>query len=136
MEDTSVDVSNVLNEEKHHQVIALAQLRWPRMRIQEEAGVRRETAGVSLKAAGVAVRTPGGWGPRPASKPAIPTTPDCPPNPKPDYEPIQVSTDFGIGSSPGLPLTPWPGGLLEYSVAGESPAGKTEVRNYAGKKPR
>jgi transposase len=57
-------VSNVLNEEKRQQVIALGRLGWPLRRIEEETGVRRETAGAYLKAAGVAIRRPGGWGRR------------------------------------------------------------------------
>ena len=51
----SVDVSNVLNEAKKQQVIALGRLGWSLRRIQNSTGVRRETAGVYLKGAGVAV---------------------------------------------------------------------------------
>ena len=60
----SIDVSNVLSEEKRQQVIALGRLGWPLRRIQQETGIRRETAGAYLKAAGVAIRAPGGWGRR------------------------------------------------------------------------
>jgi transposase len=60
----SVGMSNVLNEEKKQQVIALGRLGWTLRRIQEATGVRRETAGAYLKAAGIAVRQPGGWGRR------------------------------------------------------------------------
>jgi hypothetical protein len=45
-------VSNVLNEEKKKQVIALGQLGWALRRIEEATGVRRETAAGYLKAAG------------------------------------------------------------------------------------
>jgi hypothetical protein len=70
-------VSNVLNEEKRQQVLALGRLGWPLRRIQQETGVRRETASAHLKAAGIAVRPPGGWGKRPpASKPAKEVSPD------------------------------------------------------------
>jgi transposase len=70
-------VSNVLNEEKRQQVLALGRLGWPLRRIQQETGVRRETASAYLKAAGIAVRPPGGWGKRPpASKPANEVSPD------------------------------------------------------------
>jgi transposase len=70
-------VSNVLNEEKRQQVLALGRLGWPLRRIQQEAGVRRETASAYLKAAGIAVRSPGGWGKRsPAAKPANEVSPD------------------------------------------------------------
>lgn len=70
-------MSNVLNEEKRQQVLALGRLGWPLRRIQQEIGVRRETASAYLKAAGVAVRPPGGWGKRsPAAKPANEVSPD------------------------------------------------------------
>jgi transposase len=70
-------VSNVLNEEKRQQVLALGRLGWPLRRIQHETGVRRETASGYLKAAGIAVRPPGGWGKRPpTSKPANEVSPD------------------------------------------------------------
>jgi transposase len=70
-------VSNVLNEEKRQQVLALGRLGWPLRRIQQETGVRRETASAYLQAAGIAVRPPGGWGKHPpASKPANEVSPD------------------------------------------------------------
>src|SRR2546425_457352 len=62
-------MSNVLNEEKKQQVIALGKLGWTLRRIEQATGVRRETAGAYLKAAGIAVRPSGGWGRR-SSKPA------------------------------------------------------------------
>jgi hypothetical protein len=49
----SIDVSNVLSEEKRQQVIALGRLGWTLRRIQQETGIRRETAGAYLKAAGI-----------------------------------------------------------------------------------
>jgi hypothetical protein len=67
---TSIDVSNVLSEEKRQQVIALGRLGSPLRRIQQETGIRRETAGAHLKAAGIAIRAPGGWGRRAPAKPA------------------------------------------------------------------
>jgi len=70
-------VSNVLNEEKRQQVLALGRLGWPLRRIQQETGVRRETASAYLKSAGIAVRRPGGWGRRPPeAKPANEVPPD------------------------------------------------------------
>jgi len=65
-------VSNVLNEEKKKQVIALGQLGWALRRIEKETGIRRETAAGYLKAAGIPVRRSGGWGKHklPAAKPA------------------------------------------------------------------
>ena len=68
-------MSNVLNEEKKKQVIALGQLGWALRRIEEATGVRRETAAGYLKAAGIAIRAPGGWGRRKA-KPANEVTTD------------------------------------------------------------
>ena len=63
-------ISNVLDETKQQQVIALGRLGWSLRRIEGATGVRRETVSVYLKAAGVAVRGRGG---RPAQWP--------PPNP-------------------------------------------------------
>jgi transposase len=76
---SSLDVSNVLSEDKRQQVIALGRLGWPLRRIEKETGVRRETAGVYLKAADVAVRPPGGWGRRSPAKPANEVSPDSEP---------------------------------------------------------
>ena len=55
-------MSNVLNEEKQQQVIALGRLGWSLRRIEQQTGVRRETVSAYLKAAGIAVRGPGRWG--------------------------------------------------------------------------
>jgi transposase len=65
-------VSNVLNEEKKKQIIALGQLGWALRRIEEATGVRRETAAGYLKAAGIPVRQPGGWGRRNTPAPSKP----------------------------------------------------------------
>jgi transposase len=72
----SVDVSNVLSEEKRQQVIALGRLGWSLRRIEKETGIRRETSAAYLKAAGVTVRPPGVWGRRQPAKPANETSPD------------------------------------------------------------
>jgi len=74
----SVDVSNVLNEEKKQQIIALGRLGWSLRRIQKTTGVRRETAATYLKAAGVGVRPPGVWGRQPPAKPANEVITDSP----------------------------------------------------------
>lgn len=66
----SVDVSNVLKEEKKQQVLALGRLGWSLRRIQKSTGVRRETAATYLKAAGLEVRLPGAWGRQLPPKPA------------------------------------------------------------------
>ena len=84
-------MSNVLNEEKRQQVLALGRLGWALRRIQQETGIRRETASAYLKAVGIAIRPPGGWGKHPAtSKPAN-----------------EVSPDFGAESvTPATPAAP------------------------------
>jgi hypothetical protein len=89
-------VSNVLNEEKKKQVIALGQLGWALRRIEEATGVRRETAAGYLKATGILIRQPGGWGrrkpPRP-SKPANEVTTD--PEAAKPANGSEVTTDSG-----------------------------------------
>ena len=67
----SVNVGNVLSEEKKKQVIALGQLGWTLRRIQRETGIRRETAAAYLKAAGVPVPPPGRPQAKASAKPAI-----------------------------------------------------------------
>jgi transposase len=62
-------MSNVLNEEKQQQVIALGRLGWSLRRIERQTGVRRETAGAYLKAAGITLRGRGRWGRAGASNP-------------------------------------------------------------------
>jgi transposase len=104
----SVDVSNVLNEKKKQEVLALGRLGWSLRRIEKETGIRRETIAGYLKTANIAVRPPGRWGKKraqpPDSKPAngvttdfggvIPANepiPDLDPNPKPANEVIPDS---------------------------------------------
>jgi len=96
-------MSNVLNESKKQQVIALGRLGWPLRRIEQETGVRRETVGAYLKAAGIAVRPAGGWGRRAPAKAANEVITDTG-----DSKPAnEVITDFGGGFplSPDLPRT-------------------------------
>ena len=87
-------MSNVLDDDKKQQVLALGRLGWPLRRIEEETGVRRETASAYLKAAGVPVRPKGGrprvWPPKPATTPGVSTDPE----PKPASS-EGVSTDSG-----------------------------------------
>ena len=66
MEIGSVDVSNVLSEEKKQQVIALGRMGWALRKIEEATGIRRETAAGYLRAAGIPVGQSGGWGRRKA----------------------------------------------------------------------
>ncbi len=94
-------MTNVLDDEKKQQVVALGRLGWPVRRIQKATGVRRETASAYLKAAGIGVRPSGGWGRRPLSKPANEVSTDL--GAKPANE---VSTDSGLTTGPEMP--PWP----------------------------
>ena len=73
-------MSNVLNEQKKTEVIALGRLGWSLRRIQEATGVHRDTAGAYLREAGIAVRQ-SGWGREPPAKPAIEVTTDSAPEP-------------------------------------------------------
>src|SRR2546425_12020710 len=95
----SVGMSNVLNESKKQQVIALGRLGWPLRRIEQETGVRRETVGAYLRAAGIAVRAAGGWGRRTPAKPANEMITGSGGDSKPANE---VITDF----DGGFPLSP------------------------------
>src|SRR5688572_18447875 len=65
-------MSNVLADDKHHQIVALGRLGWSLRRIERTTGVRRETISGYLKAAGIVVP---GRGRRRAlrAKPAIST---------------------------------------------------------------
>ncbi len=67
-------MSNVLNNEKKQEVLALGRLGWSVRRIEQATGVRRETASAYLKSAGIAVRLPGGGLAKPATK--VATDPD------------------------------------------------------------
>src|ERR1039458_6830210 len=67
-------MGNVLEKAKQEQVIALGRLGWPLRRIEEAAGVLRETAGGYLRSAGIALRTPGGWGRKAPAKAATSVT--------------------------------------------------------------
>ena len=116
-------MSNVLNEEKKQQVIALGRLGWSLRRIQKNTGVRRETAAGYLREAGIAVRPPGAWGRAAPAKPANEVTPDFPPpNPAAEVnaEPLaakpanEVTTDFGAELTPET--TPTPGRSPTASV--------------------
>src|SRR6185295_4695816 len=63
-------MSNVLADDKHHQIVALGRLGWSLRRIEQATGVRRETISGYLKAVGLVVH---GRGRRraPTAKPAI-----------------------------------------------------------------
>jgi transposase len=94
-------VSNVLNEEKRQQVIALGRLGWSMRRIEQAAHIRRETVGAYLRAAGIAVRPPGGWGrtpPKPAKEVITDLVPAKPAN--------EVITDYGAELSVRRTVSP------------------------------
>src|SRR5271169_6936791 len=97
-------MSNVLNEEKKQQVIALGKLGWPLRRIEQATGVRRETASAYLKAAGIVVRLPRFWGKRIPAKPANEVTPDS------EAKPAKVTPDFiaPFSQKLGAPRAPSP----------------------------
>lgn len=50
-----VRMSNVLDKQKQHDVVALGRLGWSLRRIETATGVRRETVGEYLRAAGIRV---------------------------------------------------------------------------------
>jgi transposase len=108
-------MSNVLDDHKQQQVLALGRLGWSLRRIEASTGVRRETASDYLKAAGIAVRGRGGrprvWPPKPATTPEVSTdstpkpamsggvsTDASPPKPATSAE---VSTDLAEVPRPG-----------------------------------
>ena len=88
-------MSNVLDEEKQQQIVALGRLGWSLRRIEAATGVRRETVGGYLRAAGIGVRGRGRPGER-AAKAAIPlgvSTDPAAPHPAIS---AGVSTDSGV----------------------------------------
>jgi hypothetical protein len=96
-------VSNVLNEHKKQQVLALGRLGWPLRQIERQTGVRRETAAGYLRAAGIPLRPPRGWGRQ------SPTTAanETPPDPKASAKPANgVTPDLTAGSKPANEVTP------------------------------
>jgi hypothetical protein len=76
-------MSNVLADDKHHQIVALGRLGWSLRRIEQATGVRRETISGYLKAVGIVVR---GRGRRRQSKA------------KPAISSEEVSTDAAEGN--------------------------------------
>lgn len=105
-------MSNVLNEAKKQQVIALGRLGWSLRRIQKSTGVRRETAAAYLRAAGIELRPPGGWGRTAPSKPANEVTTDSGParpanaitaEPSSAKPANEVTTDMGAELPPPQP---------------------------------
>ncbi|MBI3320279.1 MAG: IS21 family transposase [Candidatus Omnitrophica bacterium] len=85
-------MSNVLDDEKQQELLALGRLGWTLRRIEQRTGIRRETASAYLKAAGIAVRSRGrpGEGPPKAAIAAEVSTDPALPNPATTS---RVSTD-------------------------------------------
>ena len=78
-------MSNVLADDKHHQIVALGRLGWSLRRIERTTGVRRETISGYLRAVGIVVAGRGRRASR--AKPAISAA--------------AVSTDSG-GANPAI----------------------------------
>jgi transposase len=87
-------MSNVLGDDKRHQIVALGRLGWSLRRIEQATGVRRETISGYLKAAAIAVRGPGRRPTEARAKPAI-SPPEVSTDPGPSNPAIssEVSTD-------------------------------------------
>ena len=92
-------MSNVLDNEKQQQVLALGRLGWTLRRIEAATGVRRETASGYLRAAGISVRGRGRPG-EGVPKPAIPTEVSTDSGPSKPAITGTVSTDPGHLSEP------------------------------------
>src|SRR5215204_2714992 len=90
-------MSNVLDDDKRHEIVALGRLGWSLRRIEQATGVRRETISGYLKAAAIAVRGPGRAS-ESKSKPAI-SPPEVSTDPGPSNPAIssEVSTDPAAG---------------------------------------
>ena len=110
-------MSNVLNESKKQQVIALGRLGWSLRRIQRDTGIRRETVASYLKAAGIAYRPPRGWGRHPPAKPANEVITDSAPikparevstGPAPAKPANEVISDFGAELTTSAAAAPGP----------------------------
>ena len=93
-------MSNVLDDDKQHEIRALGRVGWTLSRIQEATGVRRETISGYLKAAGIPVRgrgRPSESKPKPAISPEVSTDSEAP---KPATR-AEVSTESAPVPRPG-----------------------------------
>jgi hypothetical protein len=132
---SSVLVSDVLNEEKKQQAIALGRLGWSLRQIQKAIGVHRGTISVFLKAAGIAIRMPRGQDipEKPASLDEVITDsagesteagevkPDSQPGRSPSSSACQPYQDVIDSGSPGAE-TPWRSGRSRWIPAESPPA--------------
>jgi len=121
-------MSNVLDHDKRHQVLALGRLGWSLRRIEEATGVRRETASRYLKTAAVPVRVRGGrpraWPPpKPATTPEVSTDLD---EAKAATLREEVSTDSGR-TGPAVDAVP------PAVLGGAKPATGEEVSTDSGR---
>src|SRR5258706_11849842 len=93
-------MSNVVDDTKQQQILALGRLGWSLRRIEQALAVRRETISGYLKAAGITVH---GRGRRSESKPkpAISEEVSTDLKPKPAITTLGVSTDSVRPHSPG-----------------------------------
>jgi hypothetical protein len=107
-------MSNVLSDDKQHQIVALGRLGWSLRRIQQATGVRRETVSGYLKAVGIVVR---GRGRRRESKP------------KPAIYSSEVSTDIGA-ANPAI------SGTVSIDADATKPATRPEVSTDSARIPR
>ena len=59
-------MTNILDDDKRREVLALGRVGWTLRHIEQATGVRRETASAYLKAAGIpsGIRGTAGWRPK------------------------------------------------------------------------
>jgi transposase len=88
-------MSNVLDNEKQQQIVALGRLGWTLRRLEAATGVRRETASGYLRAAGISVRGRGRPG-EGVPKPAITTEVSTDSGPSKPAISEAVSTDAAV----------------------------------------
>jgi transposase len=85
-------MSNVLEQQKQQEILALGRLGWTLTRIGRATGVHRVTVGDYLRAAGIPIRRRGRPG-EAAAKPTISGEVSTDPDSKPAMSPPEVSTD-------------------------------------------
>src|SRR5688572_30715719 len=85
-------MSNVLEQQKQQEILALGRLGWTLTRIGRATGVHRVTVGEYLRAAGIPIRRRGRPG-EAAANPTISGEVSTDPDLKPAISPPEVSTD-------------------------------------------
>jgi transposase len=114
-------MSNVLNNEKQQQVLALGRLGWSLRKIEQATGVRRETASAYLKAAGIAVRLPGGRAAKPATKVATDSS-----------SPAKPATKVATDSSAAFAESAQPPSTAVPAVSSEQEKSKPREKGSSG----